>query len=107
MLQVSNAGPTLTDGFATGAIWRPKDPRDFLMERLPGVREMLRVGYPDEDYHLEEYLWMTYNQGAVPSCVAHMTAQLMSGNEHKERRGERIVFNAAALHLETGPQNQG
>jgi hypothetical protein len=103
----ANGSPFLFDGFATGALWRPADVRNFDMRRLPGVARLLRVGYPANDEHLKEHVWTTYNQGNSPSCVCHMTAGLMSTNEHIERNGQQMLFDAMALHLETGPAGQG
>jgi uncharacterized protein YkwD len=99
--------PYLHDGFGTGALWRPPDKRDYDMRLLPGVRHFLTVGYPESDEHLVEHDVYTYNQGASPSCVSHATAGVMTSNEHIERKGELLIFDAMGLHNETGPANQG
>src|SRR5438552_2192646 len=102
MLVSTAAGNVLYDGMATGALWRPWDPRNYLMTMLPGVSEKLRTGFADNDEHLREHIWFTLNQGSTPSCCSHMAAGQSSGSEHIERKGEQILFDAMRLHNETG-----
>jgi hypothetical protein len=103
-----NAEPFLYEGqYGTGALWKPADPRDFDMRRLPGVRELLRVGYPAEHTENQQHVVHTYHQGSTPACVWHTIAGLQTANEHKERRGEKIIFDAMGMHAATGPMDQG
>ena len=97
----------INDGrYGTGALYRPEDPRNYDMRRLPGVGAIL-PSLPAEDTHLAQYLGYTYDQGASPSCVWHAISGIQTGNEKIERRGEQLIFDAMAMHLATGPANEG
>jgi len=95
------------DGYATGLLWKPPDVRNYDMSQIKSVQRMLAVGYPDSDEHLKEHCVHIYDQGATPSCTTHFTGGLMTVNEHIERHGETLVFDAMGLFNETGPPNQG
>jgi hypothetical protein len=94
-------------GFGTGMLYRPEDPSNFNMQRLPGVTQAQIIGLPAEDTHLAQYLGYTYNQGSSPSCVWHTISGVMTGNEKIERKGQEIIYNAMEMHRRTGDPNQG
>lgn len=67
------AEPYLYDGYATGAIHRPPDSRDWQLLYLPEVVQRLSVGLPQQFYvtpmeEVPEHVKL--NQGPVPKCVA-------------------------------------
>src|SRR6266536_1588075 len=95
------------DGYSTGALYRPPDPRNFLMSCIPDVQAQLAVGYPDTDEHLREHCPHIYDQNGTPACTTHFTAGMMTCNEHIERKGETLIFDAMGLFNETGPPNVG
>jgi|GEM_PF-2716827 len=91
----------------TGAIWQPDNPKNYLMGCMADVRAMLAAGYPDRDEHLTPHMQYTYSQGASPSCVWHAISGQQTGNEHIERKGELLIFDAMGMHNQTGDPNQG
>lgn len=95
------------DGYSTGLLWRPPDPRNYDMSKIESVQQMLAVGFPDSDEHLKEHCSHIYDQGPTPSCTTHFTAGMMTCNEHIERHGETLVFDAMGLFNETGAPNVG
>ena len=98
----------LFDGkYGTGAIYETPDPRNYRMECVADVQAQLVVGYPDSDEHLLEHVKHIYSQGASPSCVWHAISGQQTINEHIERRGELLIFDAMAMHNATGDPNQG
>jgi hypothetical protein len=99
--------PPKFDGYSTGAIYRAPDPRNYLMSCIPDVQAQLAVGYPDSDEHLKEHCAHIYDQNGTPACTTHFTAGMMTCNEHIERRGEVLVFDAMGLFNETGAPNVG
>jgi uncharacterized protein YkwD len=100
--------PFLFEGqYATGALYRPPDPKNFPMGRMRDVQPRLGGNYPPNDERLKQHVVHIYNQMSDPACVSAWLAGLSTGNEHKERRGETILFDFLKLHLATGPRNQG
>jgi len=107
-MPASDVREYLHDGqFGTGMLWKPEDPKNYLMSRMADVQRQLLVGYPDRDETLTQHMQYTYNQGASPSCVWHAISGQQTGNEHIERKGETLIFDAMGMHLATGPANEG
>ena len=87
-------------GFGTGALPLLPDARDYPMERLPSVADMLQVGFP-ASYDLSGLVEQVYNQGALPSCVAHSTCGMKSLEDKIDRKVWN-VYDAVALYQENG-----
>lgn len=97
----------LIDGYATGALFRPPSPQNFSLLAIKAVQEVLAAGLPPTFMELTQHCVHIYNQGSSPSCVCHATAGVQTANEHIERHGEVMIFDAMAMHMATGPANQG
>jgi hypothetical protein len=87
-------------GFATGALPRRERPKDADLAEHPSVRAALSAPIPDVG-SLAQYCTSIYNQGSVPSCVAHSEAGMMSGFEQLDEN-QKIVFDAPQIYKDCG-----
>src|SRR5438552_12241619 len=87
--------------FGMGALPRIPDRRDYRLHDYPDVRAILEAGAPPS-FDLRSYVrFSIYNQGSLPSCVAHSAAGMQSINEEIERN-QAIMYDAVALYHAAG-----
>lgn len=97
--------PFNDEGYGTGAVLLSPDSRDFDMARIPEVRIMLEVGTPPSYEGMLAYIKGTYNQGQIPSCVAHSTAGMKSIEDMLEHSVWN-TYDAPALYRDNGGTGQ-
>jgi hypothetical protein len=97
---LQNLAPPQPDWGGTGAVPLTPDARDFRMELIPAVGAVLAIGAPPA-FDLRSHVLGVYNQGAVPSCVAHSTCGMKSIQDHIEH-GDWVTYDADGLYREMG-----
>jgi hypothetical protein len=93
----------LYEGHGTGAIFRPPDSRDFLLEQDAEVKEFLMApGQIPFNYDGRSKIKEIPNQGGTPACVAFSTATGMSSENLDDFGGEWIRFDQMRIYTEAG-----
>lgn len=71
------------------------------MHCAPDIAAQIVVGVPASDDYLLSFIKGCYNQGSLPSCVAHSSAGMQSINEQMER-GQWIIMDAVKAYYDNG-----
>lgn len=83
-----------------------EDPRQWPLQNDAAVGAVLEAGYPETFDLLQWRPSPTRNQLSVPACVS-FTADHGQGLHQMQEEGRQRVFDALAVHRETGDWNQG
>lgn len=92
--------PAPYDSRGTGAQFLEPSPKDYRLEAVPEVKAVLDVGAPPSA-ELSQWIGGVYNQGALPSCVAHSTCGMKSIEDNIEHRSW-FTYDAVGLYQANG-----
>jgi hypothetical protein len=85
---------------ATGAIFRPQDERDHLLERLPEIVEARAAGLP-RSFSRAEQMRIVYNQGSIPKCVSSSACTVKTMQEVGDI-GRTLAYDDDELYRAAG-----
>ena len=93
----------ITQGFGTGALLHQPDARDYDIARIPEVAAFLAgdLALPDVVSY-RSLIRHVYNQGSLPSCVAHSTAGMQTIYQQMEKDTQIRIYDAEAVYWENG-----